>query len=111
MTRGPNIGAFIRLAVAGLTLLVVPLKELAAAQGRPAPVVEFAAGWVGFADDGVVSEGLVGGAGRWYVLPRISVGPEVVYIAVIGVFVFIKPTVTSWHIVSFSYQWQKSFQS
>ena len=51
------------------------------AQERPAPAIEFSGGWVGFADDGVVSEGLVGGAARVYLLPRISVGPEVVYIA------------------------------
>src|SRR6185295_8559739 len=32
------------------------------------------------ADDGIASESLVGGAARWHRLPRISVGPEVVYI-------------------------------
>ncbi len=42
--------------------------------------MEFAAGWVGFADDGIVSESLVGGAARWYVLRRISIGPELAYI-------------------------------
>jgi hypothetical protein len=46
--------------------------------------VEFAAGWVGFADDGIVSEGLIGGAGRFSLLPRISIGPELVYIAGTG---------------------------
>ena len=35
---------------------------------------------MGFADDGIVSESLVGGAGRWYVSPRIGIGPEVVYV-------------------------------
>jgi len=39
------------------------------------------AGWVGFADDGIVSEGLVSGAVRVGLGPRWSVGPEVVYIA------------------------------
>jgi len=56
------------------------MADLAAAQDRPRPAAEFATGWVGFADDAIVSEGLVGGAARWYLLPRISVGPEVVYI-------------------------------
>ena len=52
----------------------------AAAQDRPGPVAELTAGWVGFADDGVVSEGLVGGSARWYVHPRISLGPELVHV-------------------------------
>jgi hypothetical protein len=47
---------------------------------QPGPVSEFAGGWVGFADDGIVSESLVGGAARWYLFPRISAGPEVLYI-------------------------------
>ena len=61
-------------------LLSAPMGRPAAAQDRPGPAVDLAAGWVGFADDGIVSEGLVGGAARWYVLPRFSVGPEFVYI-------------------------------
>ena len=80
MTRVPIVGALRRLAVVALALSVFPMTGLAAAQDRPGPAAEFAAGWVGFADDGIVSEGLVGGAARWYLLPRISVGPEVVYI-------------------------------
>lgn len=76
----PIVGAFTRLTVAALALSVLPMADLAAAQDRPGPAAEFAAGWVGFADDGIVSEGLIGGAARWYLLPRISVGPEVVYI-------------------------------
>ena len=35
---------------------------------------------MGFADDGVVSESLVGGTVRWYPHAQISVGPELVYI-------------------------------
>jgi outer membrane protein with beta-barrel domain len=67
------------LTIGALLLLVTPIDR-AAAQGRPGPAAEFAAGWVGFADDGVVSEGLVGAGARVYLLPRIGVGPEVVYI-------------------------------
>ena len=80
MTSVPIVGPFLRLAVGALALSVLPMADLAAAQDRPRPAAEFAAGWVGFADDGIVSEGLVGGAARWYLLPRISVGPEVIYI-------------------------------
>jgi len=59
--------------------LVIPTVGVATAQERPGPAVELAAGWVGFADDGIVGEGLVGGAARMYLSSRIAVGPEVVY--------------------------------
>jgi hypothetical protein len=62
--------------VAGLLLGIVPA---AMAQERPRPAIELSGGWVGFADDGIVSEVFVGSAARWYVLPRIGIGPEVVY--------------------------------
>lgn len=52
----------------------------AAAQGRPSPSVDAAFGWFGFADDGIVSEAAGGGALRWYVSPRVSVGPELIVI-------------------------------
>jgi len=51
------------------------------AQERPAPVVEIAAGWLSFPDDGVVREAMVGGAARWYVSPRLGIGPEISYIS------------------------------
>lgn len=56
------------------------MADRAAAQELPRPVAELTAGWIGFADDGVVSEAVVGGAARWYALPRLGLGPEVVYI-------------------------------
>lgn len=61
-------------------LLAVPLTHNAVAQDRPAPAVELAVGSVGFADDGIVFETLVGGSARVYRLPRVSVGPEIAYI-------------------------------
>jgi hypothetical protein len=67
-------------AIFAFVLLAAPMAHLAAAQNRPGPAVELGAGWVGFADDGIVSEGLVAGAARWYLLPRVSLGPELVYI-------------------------------
>ncbi len=42
--------------------------------------VDLTAAWVGFADDGIVSEALVGGAARWRLTRRISLGPEAVFI-------------------------------
>ena len=64
-----------------VSIVALPMGGSAAAQERPAPVLELAGGWVGFADDGVVNESLVGGTARFYLSPRISVGPEVAYIS------------------------------
>ncbi len=63
--------------VAAVVLSAVPVF----AQDRPSPALDLAAGWVGFADDGVVSEVAVGGGLRWYLSPRISMGPEVTFIS------------------------------
>lgn len=79
--RVPFARASVSVVVGAVGLLVAPMAGASMAQSRPGPTVEFAAGWVGFADDGIVSEALVGGAARVYLLPRISVGPEIVYIA------------------------------
>jgi hypothetical protein len=68
------------LAVVAIALMAAPLARPAAAQERPGPVGAFAAGALLFADDGVVTEGFLGGAARFYILPRVSVGPEVAYI-------------------------------
>jgi hypothetical protein len=80
MTSADIIRQRAKGAIFALVLLAAPMADLAAAQDRPGPAVELAAGWVGFADDGIVSEGLIGSAARWYLLPRFSVGPELVYI-------------------------------
>ena len=69
--------ALLRTAIVVICLLP---PVTAAAQNRSGLAAEFQAGWVGFADDGIVSETLVGGAARWYPLPRIAIGPEIVYI-------------------------------
>ena len=64
-----------------LVLAVLLVPGVAFAQDRPAPIVEVEGGWVGFADDGIVSETLLGAAARWYLVARVSIGPEVVYLA------------------------------
>jgi hypothetical protein len=66
-----------RIAFVLLTMLVA---NVATAQERPHPSVDLAAGSLLFADDGVVEEGFLGGAARWYFTPRLSVGPEVAFI-------------------------------
>ena len=48
---------------------------------KPSPAVELAAGALLFSDDGVVTEGFVGGSGRVYLTPRVSVGPEISYVS------------------------------
>jgi hypothetical protein len=60
--------------------LVVISSAIADAQMRQGPALEIAAGWIGFADNAVISEALIGGAGRLYVTPRLALGPEVAYI-------------------------------
>ena len=72
-----SIFQLVKVAVGGFALLAVPMADLAPAQDQPGLAVELAAGSVGFADDGIVYETLIGGAARFYLLPRISVGPEV----------------------------------
>jgi hypothetical protein len=68
------------VAIVAAVLFAAPMAGVADAQDRPGLAAEFSAGWVGFADDGIVSESLIGGTARWYLLPRVSVGPELVYI-------------------------------
>lgn len=78
MKRGFDVKrACAGLMVAGLFMGIVPA---ATAQERPRPSIELSGGWVGFADDGIVSEAFVGGGARWYIHPRIAIGPEIVYI-------------------------------
>ena len=63
-----------------IALLAAPLATPSAAQERPGTAADVAAGALLFPDDGTVTEGFVGGALRYYVSPRISVGPEVAYV-------------------------------
>lgn len=68
-------------SLGGLMLLFALLPGVTAAQDLPRGAAELSAGWVGFADDGIVSEGTIGGMARWYVTPRLSIGPELLYIS------------------------------
>ena len=69
------------LRIAAIAALVAALPPPAAAQERPAPVAELHGGALVFADDGFPRENFLGGAARLYVLPRVSVGPELAYIS------------------------------
>ncbi len=79
MARLPTVGRIATLVLAIVMLVLLP--RMVAAQERPGPAAEFSAGWVGFPDDGeIVSEGMFGGTGRWYLSPRVSAGPEILWI-------------------------------
>lgn len=80
MTEASKFGLLTTVVLGAFAMFAPPMMHAANAQDRPAPAAELAAGWVGFADDGIVSESLFGGAARVYVLPRIAVGPEVLYL-------------------------------
>ena len=67
------------LVLAGV--LVSSSASPASAQSRPGPSLDLSAGWIGFADDGIVSEVPIGAAARWYLTPRLSIGPEFTFIA------------------------------
>ena len=69
-----------RALFGALALLAAPMVHEAAAQALPSPAAELSVGWVGFADDGIVNETMVGGTVRFYITPSVSIGPEVVYI-------------------------------
>jgi hypothetical protein len=43
----------------------------------PSPVIEFSGGSIAFTEE---TESFVGGAARFYVLPRVSLGPEITHI-------------------------------
>jgi hypothetical protein len=70
-----------RATVPVFTLMVLlTAADPSSAQTRPAPSLDLSVGWTGFADDGIVSETPVGAAVRWYVTPRLSIGPEFTHI-------------------------------
>lgn len=67
----------VRLVAMPLALCITGGAE-AWAQGRPI-AVEGTVGWAGFVDDATIHHGVFGGGARLSLTPRISVGPEVVY--------------------------------
>jgi hypothetical protein len=82
--RALNFGTVVRCSLLPIVLIAAAPVGRADAQERPArpgPALEFAAGVLQFPDDGgMVTEGFAGGAARWYVTPRMSVGPELAYV-------------------------------
>ena len=52
---------------------------LAQSSDRPGPTLEVFAGHAGFLDESAIPHTIVGGSARFYVTPRLGVGPEFVY--------------------------------
>jgi len=69
------------IAICAIVLVAPGAARRATAQQRGTAAVDVSAGWTGFADDGVVSETPVGVAVRWYLSPRVSLGPEFTFIS------------------------------
>ena len=76
----PNAARLAMPSIFLLALMTAFLTCPAAAEERPAPAGEVAAGTLVFADDGSPKEGFVGGGARFYVSPRVSVGPEIAHV-------------------------------
>jgi hypothetical protein len=65
-----------------VTVFLVLVADAAFAQtldARPAPAVEFLAGYAGFVDDATIDHGIAGVAARVYLTRRLAIGPEAVY--------------------------------
>ena len=65
-----------------LTIVAVlsEMPERLLAQDRPAPIIEAVVGRSGFIDETWDYFTTVGGGARWFVTPRLAIGPEVSYL-------------------------------
>ena len=55
-------------------------SAIASAQEAHSRAIEFTAGALMFPDDGTVTEGMLGASARYYVSPRVAIGPEVLFV-------------------------------
>jgi len=74
--KAARAGVLIVVATGTLSTLLAPHLP---AQDRPSMALEFSSGWAGFADDSVIHHGVFAGGARFHLTPRVSVGPELVY--------------------------------
>jgi hypothetical protein len=63
-----------------LVVVIVLMTPLAVEARQALPSIDIEGAWLAFPDEGIVNEPLIGGAARWHLTPRLSLGPEVVYI-------------------------------
>jgi hypothetical protein len=68
---------------AGVAAFMTMLAPAAYAQGQRT-AVEGIGGYAGFLDESVMHHSVLGSAARWYLLPRVAVGPELVYMKGLG---------------------------
>jgi hypothetical protein len=66
------------VAFGGMLLLGAPVEAQLAPKGGP-DALEVFAGHAGFVDDATIHHAVFGGAGRFYITPRVSLGPEITY--------------------------------
>src|SRR4030095_10495371 len=67
-------------ACIGVILALFAAQAFAQApDARPAPAVEFLAGYAGFADDATIDHAIAGTAARVYLTPRLAIRPELAY--------------------------------
>jgi hypothetical protein len=67
---------------AGFALVVALITAAPAAaqsSSRPPAALDFLAGYAGFADDATIDHGVAGASARFYVSPRLALGPELAY--------------------------------
>ena len=63
-----------------LTVLLTSASGAAAQPTRlPASALDVEAGYAGFVDDATIDHGVIGASARFYLTPRVAVGPELVY--------------------------------
>lgn len=67
------------LLAAGVAAFITILAPAAYAQAPRTGAVEGIGGYAGFLDESVMHHSVLGGAARVYLLPRVAVGPELVY--------------------------------
>lgn len=59
--------------------LLVAAPAAAQQPAQATGAAEFVAGYAGFLDESAIGHAIVGGSVRYYLSPRVSVGPEIVY--------------------------------
>jgi hypothetical protein len=68
-----------RILALALALVLAAVSAAAQVTSSPSAAAEIIGGYAGFVDDATIDHAVLGGSARIYLSPRISVGPELVY--------------------------------